>query len=364
MGDSCPKYSFPPESGTEQSNNAIKGILKMTGASKCTTAGGSELFGVFKASFSSGCDSMSAAASSYNSSSQHISCIINKSSSKTTQTVTSSQMIKVSIGPNAVLANGLTIDEKTNATMINTTSITAKNKSDISTSLQNTATEAFKNIQENNTDFMATPQGSKSLQLVLRDIKDVSFNENVSKAVIKVMMKYDGKQVIDVEIGSGVLIGGPVTISQNMIIKLASAEIMNTASTVLDTMKSVQDFRDLFSNFQKNKNKGPKSLFGQLFGGGLGGILTIVAVVIGILLLFYFGGMDMVKKYAPLIIMTGSLIVAVIYGLKSDWVVTSIAGVIFLISGGYELYILSGKGKTGKVGKLGKITKAAEIAAV
>ena len=341
--DSCPvNWNANDGKSTLDMPDATASLLKAMGARTCSQgslSGGAVVFpagaGAFSGSYNIGCEQINLIVSKIQTFQEAIACVLTKTEVSSEDSI--AIVNEVSIQISGVQHVKITTAQVAGANVVFFQKLTASAKAQIADHTKAFIEEFASALQNSKTELSSNPQGQKNVEDFSKKITERDVQESITENVVNMSFKGVSKNKVDIIINgydtySVSTDSAVIDITQDNVFNYQAQQVVNTA---LDQMFSTDQgtaVKDEIRAEQQSVAWGLGSLVSKLTLAGIGLFLAIA----GGLVLFGGGVVQSTMKYIVPLAMVALLVVAVVFGLKKNYVVAGIAGVSAVIAGGFE----------------------------
>lgn len=284
-----------PDLQQDFSESQLATVLSQLGIQSCRTTSGAFINAlppvVAVASSTMGCEQVSVVAQKINKLTAMISCMIQKIVNCSYSGAKIDQLIDVDLSGSEVLCD-LNLKQKATLAVVNVSDFSNQMKSEVTNKVEDVVKTMIEKFQESKSEFLSTPQGNKSFNIMNNNIQNIVNSASVSDVINNAITEVYINQTMKFKCNNCVIKGRMCTFDQEALATVAAQNaVSNMLSNILKN-ESVTEFTTQLKEYQKTEGTGPK--LPDLFGG-LGGIIAIVVVVI---LVFAGGFLIMGKNLA------------------------------------------------------------------
>jgi hypothetical protein len=236
-----------------------------------------------------GCEALLVEASELNKSEQNITCILNKSTAKTTINARAGNSITFKAGkdidincPKFVIKQNLVMES------VNIAALSSSDKQEIAKVAKDTVKRIGQTLIESKTGLGATPQGAKVIKDAVENADNIDFNQTVNDSLKEISISTDAQNNITMEAGGNIRIRGQeCNISQDLFLKVISKVVIQDAveKAFSDLSEIINEKVDTTTIQTESKGAEELSNFGQ---GRSSRIIMLIVVVILLGVVGYF----------------------------------------------------------------------------
>lgn len=286
----CSKPDQTPQITEEELQGSLGDILRILQLKECTSmsGGGATPLGLGGGSYSSGCEQIQVIASKLLMNTRINQCMLNAvSTSKNTRNIANNEvLIEIFDGSYATCGGRFNITQDIDIDILEKNAFTANISAVMSTELQQKITEAFEQIQKQQTGFAATVNGQKLLAEAVSAINTSLVLEQMNCAVTKIVEDLNASNKTTVRVGPrGYLTGDECVIAQKIQLKKTSESLVASAIDTVMDLKAVTEYFKSMSQFQDNVAKGPElgNFLLFLIIGGIGLLFALIFATVKIM---------------------------------------------------------------------------------
>lgn len=283
-----PPLVLPPTKGSSQAENLGKAMSAM-GVTTCTTetaGGGMSFFGMgggASETVSTGCESVLATSSSYNTNVQTLNCQINSIKQSSTSSIVVNQTIRIEAGDITVKGGGqINLSQYNKGDMVSQTALQNQDQQQFSATNANSIKDAASSVQTDSAGWGSTQQGSKTIKTLSQNLNNTTDSQNINQVVQTVFSTMYTAQGVVIKAGTIDIegTGSVLNITQSDAVSLVSKTL---ATNVFSTSFKAANISDAISSMDQslvNKNHG---MFQDLgIGNPLSEIILAIIVIAGL----------------------------------------------------------------------------------
>jgi hypothetical protein len=281
--------------------------------------------GVASNSYNQGCESIGIIAANFAQLQDVTNCLMNKVNMKAANGVYISQVNSVVIEEGGSLkCKTFNQDNKLEGVIGMKTEMSADIKNCISDMMKVSLANSMKNMQEDKSGYGATPKGERVYQDIGTNLQKYIQSEAINEVMETVLNTVKANQKNQLVIGKGASMTVEEACNQtnDMLIKVQISTLMSTAIQNMFETQELTEFKNQMEEDQKSQAAGMDSIFGLAF------LLPIL--IIGGTVLFGGAEVNNVMKYIVPIGLVITIILAIVFAMRKDWVLTGIDAAAFV----------------------------------
>lgn len=276
-------------------------------------------------SYNEGCESIGIISANFAQLQDVTTCLMNKVDMTAANGVYISQVNSVVIEEGGSLnCKTFNQDNKLEGVIGMQTQMSADIKNCISDMMKVSLANSMKNMQEDKSGYGATPKGERVYQDLSTSLQSYIKSEDINEVMEKVLNKVSVNQENQLIIGKGAIMTVDEACNQtnDMMIKVQISTLMSTAIQNMFETQDLSEFKNQMEEDQKSQAEGMDAIF------GLGFLLPIL--IIGGIVLFGGAEVNNVMKYIVPIGLVITIILAIVFAMRKDWVLTGIDAAAFV----------------------------------
>lgn len=325
------KISDPQKLPTPSDNDTAK-IAAAMGAGKCvksatkgfllTLEGG----GAMEHSQSSGCDTVNIMSSNFAQVQQVTNCLLTKINTSSSSIVKLSQNNSLQLMEGASLhCQTLNMTNNLDGAIGLTTEITSTVTNCIADMLKTSLANSMKSIQNNKSGWGSTPDGQKTLQQLAASMQSYISSTDITDIVQKAVSSVDLSQGTEVVINKNAImtVDEACNITNDMVLKVQISTMMSNVIKDMFKTEDVSEIKNLISSDQKSESEGAPPLLDGL-------AILLPFLIIGGIVLFGGTAVNNVMKYIVPIGLVITIILAIVFAMRKDWILTGVDAVAFV----------------------------------
>ena len=330
---------------------ATAALLKAMGAATCKTtsaaAGGISIIPPFAVggavATSIGCEQLHLLVSKVQTFQQIVTCVLHRASQSSSARIIATNDVTIT-GP---LVGKLTINQDIHSTVQVMTQLTANDQLEITSHVDSFVKEFAEALQSSKTELVSNPQGQKDVEALSNQITQSEVQTQIVENIQKVSLDFIAGNKITINLTGydGITAdktnvkNNEIVINQDIVINYAAQLYLDAALNAIFDLQEAQQLVEDIKAEQKNESKGLSDLVSKLTFGGI----LIFVVIAAAFVLFGGGVIQNIFKYLIPILIVATVVVAVIFGIKKNYLVMGVAIGGTAVLSGLEVYTVTHK---------------------